>query len=106
MTVLIVLVFNLIICLVNLVILWQLFKLKSYLVKINQNLLSIEVEDIILLKKISLEIFLTALQIQKSKNNYRKLRKNINKISKIIIVSRYIYKIYLRRMDETSLNLK
>ena len=47
--------------------------------------------------KIPLEIFLVALEIQTYKNNYQKLKSNIQKINKIIIVSRYIYKIYQKK---------
>lgn len=94
MSVVIVVSLNFIFTILNLIILWQLIKLKTYLTQFNQSLPSIEANLTLLLKQIPLILLLTALEMQKYKKDYRQWRSNLQKVSQIITVSKYVYKIY------------
>ena len=97
MFIIIVIICNIAIFLINLIFLFFLVKLRKYLFEFNNDLIDLEKKIIIYLKQIPLNILLTALEIQEYKHKYQAVQIQIKKLSKIIIISRYIYKLYQKK---------
>lgn len=92
MIVIIVVSCNIVICLINLLIVVVLVKLKKHLSNFNRDLIDLEKKVIVELKQIPLNILLTALEIQEYKNKYQQIQFQLKKVRQFIIISRYIYK--------------
>lgn len=93
MSLIFILSFNTSLFLLNVYLLWQLLRLKKYLKLINNRLNYINQHLPLILKEIPLSILTTALEIKQFKEKYINLKDNLNKIQKILTISRIIYKI-------------
>lgn len=92
-----VIIFNLILCGLNFYILWKLIEFKKYLFNINTILIKLNYNLFIILKEIPLTILLTALEIEKVKNNYSLWQIKIRNTQKIIIITKFIYQIFQQK---------
>ncbi len=79
-------------------IVWILIKIRNYLINFNRDLILAEEKVNLFSKKILLTILLTAVDIQKYKNQYINLKNNLSKFRTIIKISRYIYKRYQSKL--------
>jgi len=93
MNIKIVIIFNLILCILNYYIFWNLIKLKIYLIKLNENLDKTNYNLPLIVKEIPLTIFLTALEIKNFKDDYKLWRSRLIMLEKIITIARFIYRI-------------
>ncbi|MGI0481875.1 hypothetical protein ACN4EE_13930 [Geminocystis sp. CENA526] len=85
--------FNLILCSLNLYLLWKLIQFKKYLSKVNRFLQHINYDLELILKEIPLTILLTALEIKKFRQNYTSWKLKLKNTQKLIIIMRLIYRI-------------
>jgi len=93
MSLIFILFFNICLFLLNIYILWQLLRLKKYLKVVNHRLNYLNQNLPLILKEIPLSILTTALEVKQFKEKYINLKDNLNKIQKILTISRIIYKI-------------
>ena len=93
MSLIFILSFNICLFLLNIYLLWQLLRLKKYLKVVNHRLNYLNQHLPLILKEIPLSILTTALEIKQFKEKYINLKDNLNKIQKILTISRIIYKI-------------
>lgn len=85
--------FNLILCGLNLYILWKLIQFRKYLSSVNRDLVKINYSLELVLKEIPLTILLTALEIKQFRQNYSSWKLNLKKTQKLIIIIKLIYRI-------------
>lgn len=88
-----IIIFNLILCSLNLYLLWKLIQFRQYLSNVNRVLEQINYDLELILKEIPLTILLTALEIKKFRQNYSAWKLNIKKTQKLIIIIKLIYRI-------------
>lgn len=93
MSLIFILSFNLCISLTNIYLIWQLLRLKKYLKVVNNRLNYLNQSLPLILKEIPLFILTNALTIKQFKEKYINLKDNLNKMQKILTISRIIYQI-------------
>lgn len=93
-----IIIFNLVLCSLNLYLLWKLIQFKKYLFNWNQVLWQVNHDLELILKEIPLTILLTALEIKKFKQNYSLLKLKIKNTQKMIIIIRFIYQITQQKL--------
>lgn len=89
---------NLGIVVINCYLLWKLIQFRNYLVNLNEKLLQINYNLVLILKEIPLIILMTGLEVQKFRHNYIKLQTKVKNTQKIIIITRFIYKIVQQKI--------
>lgn len=92
-----IIIFNFILFIINLYILWKLIQFKNYLSHLNRWLYNINDNLTLLLKEIPLAILLAGLEIRKVKNNYILLGQKINTTKKTIVITQFIYRIMMKK---------
>jgi hypothetical protein len=84
---------NLIIVFLNFYFLWKLIQFNNYLFNLNNLLSQINSNANLILKEIPLTILLTGLEIKKFRTDYINLKTKIKNTQKIIIITKFIYRI-------------
>ena len=92
-----VIVFNFVVTIVNLIAFIYLTRWRKSLKSINEQLELADGQIQVSLRQVSLQILLTTLEIQQYKYKYQGIKNKISQVRKFIIVTRYLSGIYQKR---------